>query len=81
VGSWVIGYWIPKENFEINVWNCFENRYRRIIKAKKIQESTPYTVKEAETFEELGSQNVLLVNGPAQKVLKEIPDNPQRNTR
>ena len=75
VGSWVIGYWIPKENFEINVWNCFENRYRRIIKAKKIQESTPYTIKEAETFEELGSQNVLLVNGPAQKALKEIPDN------
>lgn len=75
VGSWVIGYWIPKENFEINVWNCFENRYRRIIKAKKIQEITPYTVKEAGTFEELGSQNLLLVNGPAQKALKEIPDN------
>lgn len=35
VGSWVIGYWVPKENFEINVWNCFENKYRKILKAKK----------------------------------------------
>ena len=25
VGSWVIGYWVPEEHFEINVWNCFEN--------------------------------------------------------
>lgn len=76
VGSWVIGYWIPKEHFEINVWNCFENRYKRIIKAKKIQESTPYSTREAQAFEGLvGSQNVLLVNEPAQKALKEIPDN------
>jgi DNA modification methylase len=32
VGSWVIGYWKPKEHFEINVWNCFENRYKRVSK-------------------------------------------------
>ncbi len=32
VGSWVIGYWIPREHFEINVWNCFENRYKRVLK-------------------------------------------------
>ena len=32
VGSWVIGYWVPEEHFEINVWNCFENRFKRIIK-------------------------------------------------
>ena len=31
VGSWVIGYWVPEEHFEINVWNCFENRFKRII--------------------------------------------------
>ena len=29
VGSWVIGYWVPEEHFEINVWNCFENRYKK----------------------------------------------------
>lgn len=35
VGSWVIGYWVPEEHFEINVWNCFENRYKRILKGEK----------------------------------------------
>lgn len=35
VGSWVIGYWIPKEHFENNVWRCFENRYRKVLKGKK----------------------------------------------
>lgn len=30
VGSWVIGYWVPKEHFEINAWNCFENRFKRV---------------------------------------------------
>ena len=32
VGSWVIGYWVPDEHFEINAWNCFENRYKRMLK-------------------------------------------------
>lgn len=35
VGSWVIGYWIPSEHFEINIWRCFENRYKKVIKGKK----------------------------------------------
>ncbi len=35
VGSWVIGYWVPEEHFELNVWNCFENRFRRILKGEK----------------------------------------------
>ena len=35
VGSWVIGYWIPSDHFEINVWRCFDNRFKRILKGKK----------------------------------------------
>lgn len=35
VGSWTVGYWAPKEHFEINVWNCFENRFKRVIKGQK----------------------------------------------
>lgn len=35
VGSWVVGYWVPEEHFEINVWNCFENRFRRILKGEE----------------------------------------------
>ena len=76
VGSWVIGYWVPKENFEINVWNCFENRYRRILKAKKGLEYKKYSINEASEFEELlDSRNVLLLNAPSQNALKKIPDN------
>lgn len=35
VGSWVIGYWVPEEHFEIHSWNCFENRFKRILKGKE----------------------------------------------
>ncbi len=76
VGSWVIGYWLPKENFEINVWNCFENRYRKILKAKRGLEYKKYLINEANNFEDLlDTKNLLLKNVPAQKVLKEIPNN------
>jgi len=76
VGSWVIGYWVPKENFEINVWNCFENRYRKILKAKKGVEYKKYSINEAANFEELlDLKNLLLINEPAQKALKEMPGN------
>ena len=33
VGSWVIGYWRPKLHFEVNVWNCFERRVSKLLKA------------------------------------------------
>lgn len=76
VGSWVIGYWVPKENFEINVWNCFENKYRKILKAKKGLKYKKYSINEAANFEELlNSKNLLLINEPAQKALRKIPDN------
>ncbi|QQS35183.1 MAG: DNA methylase [Ignavibacteriales bacterium] len=77
VGSWVIGYWTPKENFEINVWNCFNNKFQKIIKAKKQQEKSDYEVKEVDDISFLTSndKNLYLRNLPAQKALKEIPDN------
>ncbi len=33
VGSWVIGYWRPQQHFEVNVWNCFERRADKLVKA------------------------------------------------
>lgn len=54
VGSWVIGYWIPKEHFEINVWRCFENRFRRILAGcKEINLAIPSSAKECSSFEQL----------------------------
>lgn len=77
VGSWVIGYWVPKENFEINVWNCFENRYRKILKAKRKQENLNYQVEEADNFNDLvnSQENLLLINDSAVSALQHIPDN------
>jgi hypothetical protein len=33
VGSWVIGYWCPETHFEVNVWNCFESKAKKLQKA------------------------------------------------
>ncbi|MBN1638070.1 MAG: hypothetical protein JW866_03830 [Ignavibacteriales bacterium] len=75
VGSWVIGYWVPQENFEINVWNCFENKFKKTLKAKGVQYSRPYQVNKAINFNELkDNKNLLLINSPSQKALKDIPD-------
>lgn len=76
VGSWVIGYWIPNANFEINVWNCFGNKYSKILKAKKEQTISDYSINMAKSFSELlDSKNLLLLNEPCQKALTKIPDN------
>lgn len=63
VGSWVIGYWIPEEHFEINVWNCFENRYKRILKGEK-EISDLFSLKPINYFE----RNVTLINGSATNI-------------
>lgn len=60
VGSWVIGYWVPKEHFEINVWNCFENRFKRIIKGEN-EINELFSNRENGYYE----NNVRLINGSA----------------
>lgn len=77
VGSWVIGYWTPKDFFEINVWKNFESRFNKIIKAKNEQNFANYDVKECKKIEDvlLNDYNLCLINQPAQKVLQTIPEN------
>ena len=41
VGSWVIGLWRPDLHFEINVWNCFENKANKLYKALLMQDTPP----------------------------------------
>lgn len=60
VGSWVIGYWVPEEHFEINVWNCFENRFKRIIKGE--QEINELF---SDKTEEYMAEHLKLINGSA----------------
>ena len=36
VGSWGRpSYWTPKKHFEVNVWNTFENRFRKTLRGKQ----------------------------------------------
>lgn len=60
VGSWVIGYWVPEEHFEINVWNCFETRFKRIIKG----EEEIYDLFSARPKNDF-LENITLINGSA----------------
>ena len=80
VGSWVIGYWIPKERFEINAWNCFESRYNKILKAKIQYNELDHIVSYAKNFRELKnnnctSNNILLINDSCYHALQKILDN------
>lgn len=35
LGSWTIpNYWIPKRHFEVNAWQCFEQRFRKVLRGK-----------------------------------------------
>ncbi len=74
VGSWVIGYWVPKQNFEINAWNCFENRCKKIIKARRQQPRGSIPAREVDSFGEMHGGNVMVKNEPSQRFLHEIPD-------
>lgn len=75
IGSWVIGYWIPKENFEVNAWNCFRNRYSRVFKAKREQFDLTYDLEFTNNFSELPEKNIILENQSALDYLQTLPDN------
>jgi 16S rRNA G966 N2-methylase RsmD len=74
IGSWVIGYWIPKQNFEVNIWNCFKNRYNRILKAKKAQFSTSFNLNQVTKFSKLKNNDLLLSNQSALDYLQTLND-------
>jgi len=75
VGSRVIGYWIPNEHFEINAWNCFENRFRRVLLGKQETNSLiGKYYKEASTFEDLRNSANLWVLTRSATNLSGIPD-------
>ena len=75
IGSWVIGYWMPKDFFENNAWTCFENRFKKIFKAKKDQEKTGQIFEPASSFDSLDHSDFLLMKQPSQDYLKTLPDN------
>lgn len=75
IGSWVIGYWMPKDYFENNAWTCFENRFKKIYKAKKEQGKLGHNYQEGKSFDSLYKTDFLLVKSPSQDYLKSLSDN------
>lgn len=75
VGSWVIGYWKPKLHFEINVWNCFENRARKLSKTLKSYNGIsgiPINPKGKNVIN--GKASISISKGDALKTLKTFPE-------
>lgn len=73
VGSWVIGLWRPDLHFEINVWNCFENRANKLYKALLEQNSSPISHKDT-IFDFYTKQAKMgIIQGDSKNELKKIP--------
>lgn len=73
VGSWVIGLWRPDLHFEINVWNCFENRAKKLYKALLEQDfsSAEYKDSISDFYEK--QAEIGIVQGNSKNELKKIP--------
>lgn len=76
VGSWVIGYWRPEQHFEVNAWNCFENKAAKLLKAIGSIGHTD-RIQIAETFEHFQEtrKDVYLRIGDSESLLREMPGN------
>ncbi len=75
VGSWVIGYWRPEQHFEVNVWNCFERRVQKLIKAIAESEVMQFDAKPGGLASVCdGDADYALLNGDTLQLLPELPD-------
>lgn len=75
--SWKVrGFWIPNKHFELNVWNCFEERYRKVLRGKTESTSLIKYYKEAKTFNSLRNHyNIFIKEFNALDLGKLIPEN------
>ena len=75
VGSWAIGFWCPKRHFEVNVWNCFINRAKKlekILAREHINKKVSLTT-DISSFLDMKFEAALICQS-AMEALKEIPD-------
>lgn len=73
VGSWVIGFWLPDTHFEINVWNCFNNRANKLLKALPVKRQDVYTVSSDPVTVDAPGCDAWIVNSDCRSVLKKMP--------
>lgn len=75
VGSWVIGYWRPKQHFEVNVWDCFQRRVQKLIRAVSESESTIFAAKSGSLSTVCdGDSGHAIVGGNCLEILPQLPD-------
>lgn len=75
VGSWVIGYWRPKLHFEVNVWNCFERRVQKLIKAVAKTESAHFAATPGTLSAVCGGDaDYAILTGDCIQLLPQLPD-------
>jgi hypothetical protein len=73
VGSWVIGFWRPALSFEVNVWNCYENKAHRLLKA--IAQGTEPDISCGKPREVVNKRAQVSINNmTALELIREIPD-------
>ena len=73
--SWTLrGYWMPPKHFEINAWNCFENRYKKIYNGKnQILREIDGKYKDAKAFSNLQTGATFLLLNQTAIDLSAIP--------
>lgn len=76
VGSWSIGFWRPSRHFEINVWNCFENRAKKLLKTLQ-NESMRFNSNYEHSIESFMTKRAkfALLNNSVQASLPLLPEN------
>ncbi len=70
-------YWVPPKHFELNVWDCFENRFEKTLRGKEESNRDISHYQQAEDIDELldGKANILLMNESALSALRKLPPN------
>ncbi len=77
VGGWATrGYWVPDEYFEINAWNCFEERFNKVLRGKEESNKVIRDYKEGKNINDLkGDAKILIKTFNVLELDKIIPQN------
>jgi len=73
--SWTVrGYWVPPKHFEINAWNCFEERYKKATRGKEqVGREIGSKYSEGKSFSDLENSSTLLLLKQSATYLDKIP--------
>lgn len=76
VGSWVIGLWRPELHFEVNVWNCFENKARALLRGLQSESGAGHSPRMSAKIHDVveGRADVSLINADAIDILATLPE-------